>query len=56
MEGDLSDFNSVSTALKGVSSAYSVYPIQVPGLIEATAFFIVLSALHAFNLRISARI
>lgn len=40
VEGDLSDFNSVSTALKRVSSAYFVYPIQVPRLIEATAFFI----------------
>ncbi|MET3501371.1 uncharacterized protein YbjT (DUF2867 family) [Mucilaginibacter rubeus] len=38
--GDLSDFNSVSAALKGISAAYFVYPIQVPGLIEATAYFI----------------
>lgn len=38
--GDLSDFNSVSAALKDISAAYFVYPIQVPGLIEATAYFI----------------
>ena len=38
--GDLSDFNSVSEALKGISAAYFVYPIQVPGIIEATAYFI----------------
>ncbi|MBT2560079.1 NmrA family NAD(P)-binding protein [Pedobacter sp. ISL-68] len=40
VEGDLSDLNSVSAALKGISAAYFVYPIQVPGLIEATAYFI----------------
>jgi NAD(P)H dehydrogenase (quinone) len=38
--GDLSDFNSVSAALEGISAAYFVYPIQVPGLIEATGYFI----------------
>ena len=36
--GDLLDFDSVRAALKGVTAAYFVYPIE-PGLIEATAFF-----------------
>lgn len=39
VQGDLSDFNAVSEALKGISAAYFVYPIQVPGILEATAFF-----------------
>ena len=39
IEGDLSDFEWVSEAPNGVSSAYFVYPIQVPGILEATAFF-----------------
>ena len=39
VEGDLSDFESVSRAMKGISRAYFVYPIQVPGILEATAFF-----------------
>src|SRR5271154_5822476 len=39
VEGDLLDFEAVSEALKGVTGAYFVYPIQVPGLLEATAFF-----------------
>lgn len=38
--GDLNDFDSVSTALEGISAAYFLYPIQVPGILEATAFFI----------------
>jgi NAD(P)H dehydrogenase (quinone) len=38
-EGDLSDFDSVSEALKGITGAYFMYPIQVPGILEATAFF-----------------
>jgi NAD(P)H dehydrogenase (quinone) len=37
--GDLSDFDSVSAALEGITGAYFVYPIQVPGILEATAFF-----------------
>ena len=37
--GDLSDFDAVSEALKGITGAYFVYPIQVPGILEATAFF-----------------
>jgi len=39
VEGDLSDFDSVSAAFKGISGAYFLYPIQVPGILEATAFF-----------------
>jgi NAD(P)H dehydrogenase (quinone) len=39
VQGDLSDFEAVHAALKGITGAYYVYPIQVPGIIEATAFF-----------------
>jgi len=39
VEGDLSDFESVSTTLKGVTGAYYMYPIQVPGILEGTAIF-----------------
>jgi uncharacterized protein YbjT (DUF2867 family) len=39
VQGDLSDFEAVSEALKGISAAYFVYPIQVPGILEGTAFF-----------------
>jgi NAD(P)H dehydrogenase (quinone) len=39
VEGDLLDFNSVSAALKGISHAYFVYDIKVPGILEATAYF-----------------
>ena len=39
VQGDLSDFEAVTAALKGVSAAYFVYPIQVPGILESTAFF-----------------
>ena len=38
-QGDLSDFEAVSGALSGIAAAYFVYPIQVPGILEATAFF-----------------
>ena len=37
--GDLSDLESVTSALKGISSAFFVFPIAHPGIIEATAFF-----------------
>lgn len=37
--GDLSDFETISAALEGISGAYFVFPIQVPGILEATAFF-----------------
>ncbi len=40
VQGDLNDFDSVSNALDGISAAYFLYPIQVPGILEATAFFI----------------
>jgi NAD(P)H dehydrogenase (quinone) len=39
VEGDLSDFDSVSTALKIVTGTYYMYPIQVPGILESTAIF-----------------
>src|SRR5713101_547189 len=39
VEGDLSNFDSVSAALKGITGAYFMYPIQVPGILEGTAFF-----------------
>lgn len=37
--GDLSDFDSVSDALRGITAAYFVYTIQVGGLLESTAYF-----------------
>jgi len=40
VQGDLSDFESLSKALKGIKAAYFVFPIQVPGILEATAFFV----------------
>ncbi|HTD41591.1 MAG TPA: NmrA family NAD(P)-binding protein [Mucilaginibacter sp.] len=39
MEGDLSDLDSVSTAMKDIKSAFFVHPIKSPGIIEATAYF-----------------
>jgi len=39
VQGDLTDFDAVSTALKGITGAYFVYPIHSPGLVEATAYF-----------------
>jgi NAD(P)H dehydrogenase (quinone) len=39
-QGDLSDFEAVSEALKGITAAYLVFPIQVHGILEATAFFV----------------
>ena len=39
VRGDLSDFDAVVNAMKGIAAAYFVYPIQVPGILEATAFF-----------------
>ena len=39
VEGDLADFEAISEALQGITAAYFVYPIQVPGILEATAFF-----------------
>jgi NAD(P)H dehydrogenase (quinone) len=38
-QGDLSDFEAVNEALKGITGVYFVYPIEVPGILEATAFF-----------------
>ena len=39
VQGDLTNFDAVSAALEGITGAYFVYPIQVPGILEATAFF-----------------
>src|SRR5271163_3682084 len=39
VQGDLSDFEAVNGALKGITGAYFVFPIQIPGILEATAFF-----------------
>jgi NAD(P)H dehydrogenase (quinone) len=39
VQGNLSDFEAVNEALKGITGAYFVYPIEVPGILEATAFF-----------------
>ncbi len=39
VHGDLTDFNSVSAALKGITKAYFIYPVTVPGILEATAYF-----------------
>ena len=38
-QGDLSDFEAISEALHGITAAYFVFPIQVAGILEATAFF-----------------
>jgi NAD(P)H dehydrogenase (quinone) len=39
VQGDLADFEAVNEALKGITGAYFVFPIQVPGILETTAFF-----------------
>src|ERR1700690_3090614 len=39
VQGDLLDFDAVSSALVGVSAAYFCYPIDPPRLLEATAIF-----------------
>jgi NAD(P)H dehydrogenase (quinone) len=39
VEGDLLDFESVYNALNGITSAYFLFPIQTPGILEATAYF-----------------
>lgn len=38
VEGDMTDFNSVCAAMKGVNSAFFVYPVKA-GLVQATAYF-----------------
>ncbi|WP_454801253.1 NmrA family NAD(P)-binding protein [Mucilaginibacter phyllosphaerae] len=37
--GDLLDLNSMSAAMEGISGAYFVYPVIIPGILEATAIF-----------------
>jgi NAD(P)H dehydrogenase (quinone) len=39
IEGDLLDFAVLDKALIGITAAYFCYPIQIPGIIESTAFF-----------------
>ena len=39
VRGDLSDFEAVNEALQGITAAYFVFPVKVPGILEATAFF-----------------
>lgn len=39
VQGELNDFQAVHAALEGIEGAYFVFPIQSPGLIEATAYF-----------------
>src|SRR5258708_24626608 len=39
VQGDLSDFDAVADALEGITGAYFVFPIQVPGTLEATSLF-----------------
>ncbi len=37
--GDLSDFDRLGEVLQDIRAAYYLYPIQVPGIIESTAYF-----------------
>jgi NAD(P)H dehydrogenase (quinone) len=39
IQGDLLDFDAVSSAMVGVTAAYFCYPIDPPRLLEATAIF-----------------
>ncbi|AYL94300.1 NmrA family NAD(P)-binding protein [Mucilaginibacter celer] len=39
VEGDLSDFNRIGEVLQDIRAAYYLFPIQVPGIIESTAYF-----------------
>ena len=39
VRGDLSDFDSVSNAMKGITGAYFVYSTQIPGILQATSYF-----------------
>jgi len=39
VQGDLLDLDDVTSAMKDISSAFFVFPIDRPGIVEATAFF-----------------
>lgn len=39
VEGDLTDLDSVSAAMKDIQSAFFVYTIREPGILDATAYF-----------------
>jgi NAD(P)H dehydrogenase (quinone) len=38
--GDLLDFHSINAAMKGITGVYFMYPIEDPGILESTAYFI----------------
>jgi len=40
VQGELSDLQSLSDALTGISGVYFVYPIQTPGILASTAYLI----------------
>lgn len=40
MVGDLLSFDVISAALKGIDSAYFCFPILIPGILQATAYFV----------------
>jgi len=39
VEGDLSDYNRLREVLRDIRAAYYLFPIQVPGIVESTAYF-----------------
>jgi NAD(P)H dehydrogenase (quinone) len=39
VKGNLLNLDEVSQAMKGITSAFLVFPIERPGIVEATAFF-----------------
>lgn len=40
VQGDLLDFHSISSAMKGVTGVYFIYPILTPGILTGTAYLI----------------
>jgi NAD(P)H dehydrogenase (quinone) len=40
VQGDLTDFQALSNALKGIDGVYFVYPIQTPGILASTSYLI----------------
>src|ERR1700744_5067201 len=38
--GDLLNLDDVTAALEGITNAYFVFPIQIPGILTATSYFI----------------
>jgi NAD(P)H dehydrogenase (quinone) len=37
--GDLLSYNDIASAMQGIDTAYFCYPVLVPGVLEATAYF-----------------